>query len=163
VSRRTERIGNVIRGIVARAIQARLSDPRIEPLTSVTRVEVSEDLAVARVYVSIMAPEPRQRLCLAALQHAAGRLRGLVGQQVALRLVPRLSFQLDPSIQGAFRTVQAIDQAMAELGQRPPWELADENAAAPGPPPAPDAPLESDPATASPPAEERQPEPQEGP
>jgi ribosome-binding factor A len=130
VSRRTERIGNVIRALVAEAIQSRLSDPRIAPLTSITRVEVSADLAVARVHVSVMAEEPRQALCLQALRHAAGRLRSLVAQRIVLRHVPRLDFLLDSSVQGAFRTVQVIDAAMAELGQRPPWE-ADEAAESP--------------------------------
>jgi ribosome-binding factor A len=127
VSRRTERIGNLIRAVVAEAIQSRLSDPRIEPLTSVTRVEVSADLAVARVYVSIMAPESRQQLCLAGLGHAAGRLRTMVAEELTLRQAPRLEFVLDDSIQRSFRTVQAIDAAMAELGERPPWEQEEED------------------------------------
>ncbi len=122
MSRRTERIGNVIRAIVAEAIQSRLSDPRILPLTSITRVEVSDDLSVARVNVSVMAPQAQQQLCVTALRHAAGRLRGMVAQEMSLRQVPRLTFFLDNSLQKAFETVQAIDAAMAELGQPLPWE-----------------------------------------
>lgn len=118
VSRRTERIGSVIRAVLSHEIQMRLSDPRIETLTSITRVEVAADLSVARVYVSVMAPEARQRLCLTALQHAAGRLRAAVGRQVRLRQLPQLVFHLDDSIQRAFQTVQQIDAAMAELEAR---------------------------------------------
>ena len=123
---RTERVGNLIRDIVAGAIQNRLSDPRIERLTSVRRVDVSADLSVARVYVSVMAPDARRKLCLDALRHSAGRLRALVGREVVLRQTPRLDFHLDDSVQRAFRTVQAIDEAMAELGERPPWETDDQ-------------------------------------
>ena len=119
---RIERIGHAIRSVVAHAIQSRLSDPRIEPFTSVTRVEVSGDLSVARVYVSVMAADARQKLCLAGLRHAAGRLRAMVARRVVLRQVPRLDFLLDDSVQRAFQTVQAIDAAMAELGEHLPWE-----------------------------------------
>ncbi len=122
MSRRTERIGSVIRNIVSEAIQSRLSDPRLEPLTSITRVDVSADLSLARINVSVMATEARQKLTLDALQHAAGRLRATVADQVRMRQVPRLEFMLDDSVKQAFQTVQAIDSAMAELGERPPWE-----------------------------------------
>ena len=43
-----------------------------------------------------------------------------------MRQVPRLEFVLDDSLKQAFETVQAIDSAMAELGQKPPWESATE-------------------------------------
>jgi len=115
-------VSSVLRSVIAEAIQHRLSDPRIQRLTSVTRVEVSPDLALARVYVSVVGDETRQRLCVEALEHAAGRLRAMVARRTTLRQVPRLGFFLDESVQRAFQTVQMIDAAMAELGQRLPWE-----------------------------------------
>ncbi len=122
MSRRVERIGNAIRSVLSERIQRGLSDPRIETLTSITHVDVSADCSTARVYVSVMAAPSRQALCLEALQSAAGRLRAAVGERVRLRHVPHLLFRLDDSVQRAFRTVQAIDSTMAELGQRLPWE-----------------------------------------
>lgn len=130
MSRRVERVGNLIRTVLAEALQQRLSDPRLEPLTSITHVDVAADFSIAHVYVSVMAEESRQKLTLQALRSASGRLRSIVAQQVVVRQVPRLEFHLDHSVQESFRTVQAIDQAMAELGERPPWER--ERAAAPG-------------------------------
>lgn len=113
VSRRTERIANVIRNILAEAIQNRLSDPRIEPLTSITRVDVSPDFSIARVNVSVMAPPARQELCLRALQHASGRLRGAVAAGLTLRTVPRIIFHLDHSIQRGLETLRVIDSVVA--------------------------------------------------
>ena len=117
MSRRTERVASLIRTIVAEAIQSRLSDPRIEPLTSITRVEVSADLSVAHVYVSVMAEAVRRELSVRALRHASGRLRSLVAREVSLRQVPELDFRLDESVQQSFRTVQQIDGLMEELGE----------------------------------------------
>lgn len=119
MSRRTERVSSLIRAILAEAIQNRLSDPRIEPLTSITRVEVSRDLSVARVYVSVMAEDARQKLSVQALRHATGRLRSLVAQQMTMRQVPQLRFRLDESVQRSFKTVQQLDRIMGTLDQQP--------------------------------------------
>ena len=122
MSRRTQRIANLIRGIVAEAISQRLSDPRIEALTSVTRVEVSADMSAARVFVSVLAAEPRRKLCVLALQHAAGRMRSMVAEQTAWRQVPQLHFLLDESLRQSFETVQTLDVIMNELRDASPEE-----------------------------------------
>jgi ribosome-binding factor A len=118
VSRRTERVASLIRTILAEAIQNRLNDPRIEPLTSITRVDVSADLSVAHVYVSVMAEGERRKLSVEALRHAAGRLRSLVAREVTLRQTPQLDFRLDESVQRSFETVQQLDRMMEELDER---------------------------------------------
>jgi len=127
VSRRTERIASLVRTIVADAIQNRLSDPRIEPLTSVTRVEISPDMSLARVFISVMAPEVRQELTLKALRHASGRLRKYLAEGLTLRLTPAVEFRLDDSLQQSFRTVQELDRIMEELGERGDGEMSSEN------------------------------------
>ncbi len=131
MSRRTERVGNLIRNVLAEHVPHRMHDPRIEPLTTITRVDVTEDLSLARVHVSVMAPPSRQRLTVEALQHAAGRLRRVVGRQVRLRKIPTLIFELDESVRKAFETVRAIDQAMAELGETRPFYADDAPPAGP--------------------------------
>ncbi len=119
MSRRTERVANVIRGVVAEAISARISDPRLEPLTSITRVELSEDMSVAHVNVSVLSENPARRaLSVRALQSAAGRIRKMVADHLATRTIPRIEFHLDDSLQRGFRVVQTLDR------------LADESAAA---------------------------------
>jgi ribosome-binding factor A len=119
VSRRTERIASVIRDVVAEAIQARLSDPRLAPLTSITRVEVTPDLSLAHVNVSVMSDNPaRRRLSVEALRASAGRMRTLLAERLATRLVPRLEFHLDDALRRGIQTVDVIDRLMAEAGAR---------------------------------------------
>ncbi len=107
-------------------IQHRLNDPRITPITSITRVELSADFSVARLHVSIMDRTARQELCLEALRSASGLLRRAIGRRLKMRKIPELSFRLDESVRGAFNTVQVIDDAMRELGERPEWDRDDE-------------------------------------
>lgn len=130
MSRRTERIGHVVRSVVAQAIQSRLADPRIPPITSVTRVEVSEDLALAKVYVSVMAPDAKRQLAVDALQHAAGLMRRMLAPELRIRKLPALVFKLDESVRRGLDTLAVIEGAMRELGEVPEWERADAEAAA---------------------------------
>ncbi len=138
-----QRVASVVRDIAADAIQNRLNDPRIEPLTSVTRVEMSPDLSVAHIHLSVLAPPPRQRLTLRAVEGARGRIRALVADGIDLRHAPELHFHLDDSIQRSFETVQVIERAMAEL--RPAQADVPQSAESndpPGPPDGPDVPAQ---------------------
>ena len=131
MSRRVERIGSLIRTILAEAIQTRLNVPRIPPVTSITRVEVSADLSVARVFVSVLAPEPKQELCLRALCSSAGHLRWLLGRELTLRKTPALDFRLDQSLKRGFETCQLIDRLAQERpGTAEPPDVEDQADAA---------------------------------
>lgn len=155
VSRRTERVGSLIRAILAEAIQNRLNDPRIERLTSITRVEVSADFSVARVFVSVLAPEARRKLSVEALGHAAGRLRSLIAQGLTLRQTPELDFRLDESVQHGFETVQQIDRIMAELDGAERGEVTEHEQRPVGGPGGPDAGPDVGPGEACPGLEDR--------
>jgi len=114
VSHRVEKIANAVRGVVSDAIQHRLSDPRISPLASVTRVAVSGDLLFANVYVSVMGTEAEQRKCLRGLHHAKGYIQTLLARRLQVRQCPRIEFFLDASIKKATEMIRVIDETMAE-------------------------------------------------
>jgi ribosome-binding factor A len=118
-SHRPERVANVIREVVGEAIANKLSDPRIEPMTSVTRVEVSGDLEYAKVWVSIMGPSSAGQKTLAGLESARGYVQQLLARQLSIRHCPRLSFHLDESIKRATETIELIDKVMAEAEEHP--------------------------------------------
>lgn len=103
---------------MSEAMTNRLNDPRIEPLSSVTRVEVTADLEHAKVWVSVMGSEAVQRRTLAGLKSATGFIQGLVAKVVQIRTCPRLSFHLDESIKRGEQTLRLIEQTMAEYQPR---------------------------------------------
>ena len=123
MGRRPERVGHLIREIVAEAIQTRLNDPRIEPLTSITRVNVSADLSLARINVSVLGTPARQELTLNALRGAASRLRAIVRERITARHIPQLEFYLDDSIKRGIETVNQLDELLP-----PPLDEDDEEA-----------------------------------
>jgi len=133
MSRRTERVGNLIRETISELIFKKLSDPRIDPaVTSVTRVDVPEDLLTAKVYVSILGAEGRQRSGIRALRHASGHLQELMTRRIKLRHTPVLEFILDTRFKKTLETLEIIDRAMAEIRQEPAGG-GEENDSAEGP------------------------------
>ena len=122
MSRRQEKVASVVRRVVGEAIAQQLHDPRISPMTSITRVEITGDLQFANVWVSVMGTEGEQRTTMAGLEHAQGRLQSLLSRALAMRQCPTLHFKLDESIKKGLETLRLIDQAMTELNQRQPNE-----------------------------------------
>lgn len=93
------------------AILADLRDPRIENVT-VTYVEVSPDMRQARVHVSIMGDEAKQRRCLYALQHSAGYLQSKIAERIDTRYTPRLRFELDMGVKKSLAISQMLDELL---------------------------------------------------
>jgi len=113
---RVDKMGSFIRALVSEAISNKINDPRVSRFASVTRVEVSGDLQVAKVYVSVMGTPAEERKTLAGLRHARGHVQRWVGRQLSVRNVPEIRFVLDESIKGAAETVRRIDDAMQQQG-----------------------------------------------
>ncbi len=97
---------------LARLIQREIRDPRLGMVT-VSGVEVSRDLSVARVYVSTLGGAADAEQTLAVLQRAAGFLRGELGRCMKLRTVPELRFRYDDSIERGNRVSRLIDAAVS--------------------------------------------------
>lgn len=132
MSFRLERVASVVRFVVSDAISNRLSDPRISPLASVTRVQVTGDLRYATVYVSVVGTEVEERKTLAGLEHARGFIQGRLGKRLNTRHCPTLQFRLDRSIKGGTETNRLIDETMAEeRRERPDLDRADPHGSEP--------------------------------
>ena len=138
MSRRTERIAKLMQRQIGQILLRELSDPRIDPaLTSITRVEVQEDLLLAKVYISVMGTPAQGKLALAALQHAAGRIRGLLRDEIDIRYMPHLEFLNDEQFKTALKTWEILRQVSQELrakderaaGQAAPQETPEESQA----------------------------------
>jgi ribosome-binding factor A len=76
---------------MARLLSTELKDPRLGFVT-VTRVEITQDLQHAKVFVSVIGDRHVAKQSLLALESAKGFLRGELGHAIALRHTPELSF-----------------------------------------------------------------------
>ncbi len=110
-SRRVLKAAQAIREVVSMAIIAELKDPRIADVT-VTLVEVSPDMRQAKVNVSVMGDETKQKLCLRGLQNSAGYLQQKVGKRIDTRYTPRLEFVLDEGLKHALLVTRILDEVL---------------------------------------------------
>lgn len=112
-SRRVQKAAEAIREVVGMAILADLKDPRIEHVT-VTYVEVSPDMRVAKVHVSIMGDDTTQRLCLQGLQSSAGFLQKKISRRIDTRYTPRLRFEIDMGVKKSIALAKMLGNVLPE-------------------------------------------------
>jgi ribosome-binding factor A len=111
---RPERVGEQIYQELSMLLSREVSDPRLENVT-VTRVQVSGDLRLAKVFVTRTGDADAQpKETLSALAHAAGYLRHRLAESLDLRFTPELRFYLDRSIEMGERFLRALEQVQSE-------------------------------------------------
>ncbi len=86
-------------------------DPRLSGV-SLTAVDLSRDLSVARVYFSTLEPDADPQPVLEGLNSASGFLRGQLGRAIKVRHVPELRFLHDDSAAVGERIDHLIDAAV---------------------------------------------------
>ena len=131
MSPRVQRVADQIQRELASLIQMEVNDPRVG-MVSVTGVEVSRDIAHAKVFVTVLntltedseinkstlsEPGDLDKLEIKenidALNKAAGFLRSLLAKRLSSRSVPKLRFFYDGSIARGQQLSSLIDSALA--------------------------------------------------
>jgi ribosome-binding factor A len=112
-SRRVLKAAEAVREVVSMAILTDLRDPRIQGVT-VTHVEVSPDMRLAKVYVSIMGSDTTQKLCLKGLQSSAGFLQQKISKRIDTRYTPVIKFELDLGVKKSIAVAKALHDVLPE-------------------------------------------------
>jgi ribosome-binding factor A len=113
---RMGRIDHELQRELARLISTELKDPRLGFVT-VTRVEITNDLQSAKVFVSIIGDRHVARQSMEALEHAKGFLRGELGHAVALRHTPAISFVEDRTTERAIALSKVLAQSARQKAE----------------------------------------------
>ena len=117
---RQQRVAELLQEELGILISSELTDPRLaDALLNVTHVEVSQDLHNARVYVEHSTDPQNSHKILEALQHSETFLRKALVENLNMRVVPYLSFQIDDTVTRARRVDELLD---AITHQVPPAE-----------------------------------------
>ena len=109
MSRRTERVNNLLRQEISLLIVEELEDPRLRTLITITFVDVSSNLQHANVGISVMDSKLIAGEALKALESASGFIQNELAQRVRMRNTPKLRFQLDPSIDEGNRILSMLN------------------------------------------------------
>ena len=109
---RTRRVGEQIQRELAGLVHDEIKDPRLG-LVSISGVEVSTDMAHAKVFISVLGDDAAAATSIQVLNNAAGFLRRKLGAQMRLRTVPRLRFYHDRSLAEGARMDALINKAVS--------------------------------------------------
>lgn len=97
---RPQRVAQELQKEIAIILQREIKDPRLGMMVTVSGVEVSRDLAYAKVFVTFLNDQDEDAVKngLKALKEASGYIRILLGKAMRLRIVPELTFFYDNSL-----------------------------------------------------------------
>lgn len=110
---RADRVAQALQRELGAMLLTDVKDPRIG-FVSVTRVEVSRDLRVAKIHVSVLGDQEQMESSLSGLKSAASYLRGELARRLGLRLAPQLDFRPDRSIDDSLH-LQEILKTLPEV------------------------------------------------
>lgn len=99
------------------AIFRSLKDPRIDPMLSIVRTELSRDGASCKVYVSSLEGLQRAEESVKGLKSAAGFIRREVGLRLAMRHTPEFHFIADNSIEYGVHISRLLREIVPEDGE----------------------------------------------
>lgn len=108
---RIDRVNSLLKEVIFEVIQREVKNPHVNAFVSVTRVETSQDLHHAKVYVSIIGTEAEKERIVEALQSASGYIAVHASKKVELRHFPELIFKVDHSADEHFK----IQKILADL------------------------------------------------
>jgi ribosome-binding factor A len=112
---RPQRVGDLLRDELSSILSRDVEDPRVG-LVTVTEVEMSPDLKVAKVFLSPVDPSADVRETIRVLERASGYIRKqLVRRRLPLRHLPELRFQHDDSIARGSRIDRLLDALRPEV------------------------------------------------
>ena len=109
MSRRTQRVGELLQSELSQLLLRSVQDPRVRT-ASIAAVDVSPDLRRAVVRVSVLDESQREE-CLEALRHAAGFLRHQLAHRLRhMRVMPELNFELDRGAEHSQRISDLLER-----------------------------------------------------
>jgi ribosome-binding factor A len=109
---RPDRVADQIRSELATLLAREVHDPGIGFVT-LTRVQVSADLQLARVLYTALGDDKARASSGRALERAAPFLRRQLGSRLRLKRTPELRFVYDDSIAGQDRIEQILNELRA--------------------------------------------------
>ena len=102
-------------------VRREVNDPRIG-FMSITRVDVSDDLRSARIYVSVFGTDDEREATMKALRSAAGYIRRILKPRMHTRQIPELDFRDDRSMEHAETIARALNEVHRSDGTASPAE-----------------------------------------
>ncbi len=110
---KAEKIAGIIQKEVSEIIQFNLKDPKIGFIT-ITDVTVTNDLSIAKIYVSFLGQKAREEAGMKALERSKGFIRSTLAKRLSIRKVPELIFKVDDALERGNK----IEEILSEIHKK---------------------------------------------
>ncbi|MGN1317392.1 MAG: 30S ribosome-binding factor RbfA [Lachnospirales bacterium] len=107
-SNRMVRINDEIKKEISEILRADMKDPRLGVITSVIKVDTTNDLKYCKVYISVLGDDEKKKEVMDAVTKASGFIRSLIANRINLRVTPEFKFILDDSLEYSFKIDKII-------------------------------------------------------
>lgn len=119
MTKRTIRLNSLLKEVISEVIHREIHHiPHIDEFVTITRVEITSDLAFAKVFVSVLGDEKKKKQAIEALQNMAGPIAKMSSKKVTLRFFPSLSFEIDKGLEKQLRIEELLSKLADERKER---------------------------------------------
>jgi ribosome-binding factor A len=115
--KRSDKVADLIQKEISQMLLRGLKDPRIGFVT-ITKVTVSEDCRMAKIYFSVVGSPEEREISTEGLNSAKGYVRKELGRRIRMKYTPEITFQFDPSIEYAIHIGEVIEQVRKEREEK---------------------------------------------
>ncbi|MFM1524849.1 MULTISPECIES: 30S ribosome-binding factor RbfA [Helcococcus] len=110
--KRIKRIESELKKEISVMISNDIKDPRIAPITSITDIELTDDLQSAKIFISVLGSDEEKNDTIDGLQNSIGYIKRELGKRMNLRHIPQLKIVLDDNIEEAMRIEKLISEVI---------------------------------------------------
>lgn len=115
---RIQKLNVLLRDEISKIIlHGDVKDPRVSTFLSINRVDVSNDLSYAKIYVSSFLSDAQLEKGVEGLNSAAGFLQTSIAKRMRIRQFPKFRFFVDTAMKDGFRMVEKLNKLEKESGQ----------------------------------------------
>ena len=114
MTRRNERVAEAIRRLISETIHGKLRDPRIGDLVTITKVEVTQDLRLAKIFYSVLGDDKAKKLVAKGLKSAKGFLRRQIADELKMRYTADILFIIDETAEHKARIDEILEKIHEE-------------------------------------------------
>jgi ribosome-binding factor A len=125
MSRRIDRVNELLRHEISRLLAQQIKDPRLRGVITITRVSTYPDLRAAEVFLSVMGDQMTKQTALEGIRSASSFLRRELRHRLTLRYTPFLTFALDDSFEETEHILGIMDRIREEKPDHGPEEAHD--------------------------------------
>ncbi len=115
---RTLRLNSLLKEVISEVIRRDFPHEPINPLSTITRVDISKDLQHAKVYVSVIGTDKEREETILLLTKLAGQIARKTSKKVVMRFFPTLEFFIDDSVDKQMRIEDLLHKIHAEERER---------------------------------------------